>query len=128
MPRGRWASVVRFTIGFGLRFTTSDHPTIAGLLDGDFDQTIAGEATPSFELGTDRAVGTNDRHEIARAYTTQRGNQFYKQAGRERFGARVELDIGSYRHAARLSRHSYKIQERLRTKPKCALELIVQAH
>ena len=65
-----------FTIGFGPHFTTSDHPTIAGRLEGDVDQTIAGEATPSFELGTDRVVGTNNCHEIARAYTTQPGNQF----------------------------------------------------
>ena len=61
--------------------------------DGSYNLTV------SFELGTDRLVGTNDCHEIARAHTTQRGNQFYKQAGRERFGARVELDIGAYRHA-----------------------------
>jgi hypothetical protein len=98
-----------FTIGFGWRFTTSDHPTIATRLQGDVDQTIASEATPSFELGTDRLVGTNDCHEIARAHTTQRGNQFYKQAGRKRLGTRVELDVGSYRHAATLSRRSYKI-------------------
>jgi hypothetical protein len=99
----------RFTMGFGWRFTTSDYPTIATLLEGDVDQTIAREATPSFQLGTDHAVGTNDRHEIARAYTTQPGNQFDNQAGRKRFSACVELDIGSYRHSARLSRHSYKI-------------------
>ena len=91
----------RLTVGFGWRLTTSDHPAIAPLLDGDVDQTIAGKATPSFEFGTDRAVGTNDCHEIARAYTTQRGNQFYKQAGRKRLSARVELDIRSYRHAWR---------------------------
>ena len=29
-------------------------------------------------------------------HTTQRGNQFYKQAGRKCLSARVELDIGSY--------------------------------
>jgi hypothetical protein len=82
---------------------------MAPLLDGHVNQAIAGEATPSFELGTDRAVGTNDRHEIARPHATQRGNQFYEQAGRKRLGVRVELDIGSYRHAEKLWRHSYKI-------------------
>jgi hypothetical protein len=82
---------------------------MAPLLDGHVNQAIAGEATPSFELATDRAVGTNDRHEIARPHATQRGNQFYEQAGRKRLGVRVELDIGSYRHAEKLWRHSYKI-------------------
>jgi hypothetical protein len=82
-------------MGFSWRFTTSDHPAIATLLEGDVDQTVAGKATPSFEFGTDRAIGTNDRYEVARAHTAQRGNQFYKQAGRKRLSARVELDMGS---------------------------------
>ena len=97
------------------RLTTSDHPTIAALLESDFDQTIAGKATPSLEFGTNRAIGTNDCHEVARAHTTQRGNQLYKEAGRKRLSARVELDIGS-RASATLSRHSRKIQKRLVSK------------
>ena len=85
----------RLTVGFSWRFTTSNHPTIATLLESDVDQTIAGKATPSFEFGTDRAIGTNDCYEVTRAYTTQRGDQFYKQAGRKRLSTHVELDMGS---------------------------------
>ena len=81
-------------------------------IDAGVHQAVAGEATPSFELGTEAALRADHRHEIARAGTTQCGDQFYKQAGREGLGARVELDIGSYRHTATLSRHFYKIQER----------------
>jgi hypothetical protein len=64
------------------------------LLESDVDQTIAGKTTPSFEFGADRPIGTNDCYEVARARTTQRGNQFYKEAGRKRLSARVELDMG----------------------------------
>jgi hypothetical protein len=77
------------------------------------DQAVASEATPSFELGTDAALGANHGHEIARAGTTYRGNQLNKQAGLKGLRASIELDIRSYWHAATLSRHSDKIQERL---------------
>ena len=74
---------------------SSGEATLRVVFVGHVDQTIAGKATPSFEFGTDRAIGTNDRYEVARAHTAQRGNQFYKQAGRKRLSARVELDMGS---------------------------------
>jgi hypothetical protein len=65
------------------------------LFDGDVNQNIAGETTPSLELGTKHAIGTGDRNEIARIQRAPRGNQFYKQASRKCFSARVELDMGS---------------------------------
>jgi hypothetical protein len=85
----------RLTVGLGGRFTTSNHPTIATLLESGVDQTVAGEATPSLKFRTNRAVGTDDGYEVTRASTTQRGDQFYKQAGRKRLSTRVELDMGS---------------------------------
>ena len=85
----------RLTIGFGRRFAASDNPSIAILLDAGVNQSIAGETTPSLEVGTERAIGTDDRQEIAYVSGAQRGYQFYKQAGCECFTARVELDVGA---------------------------------
>jgi hypothetical protein len=80
--------------GPGKSFAASDNPSITILLNAEIDQAIAGEATPSLELDTEHAVVTRNRHEVARAQGAQRGNQFYKQAGHKRLGARVELDVG----------------------------------
>jgi len=63
--------------------------------------------------GTDAGLGADHGHEIARTRTAQRGNQLNKQARRKRLRAGHVLDVRAYWHAATLSRHSYKIQERL---------------
>jgi hypothetical protein len=57
------------------------------------------------------ALGANHGHEIARAGTTERGNQLNKQAGPKGLSASVELDIRSYCHPVMLSQHSNQIQE-----------------
>ena len=82
--------------------------------------------TPSFELGTDRAVISSDGHEIAQPNMTQRGNRFDKQAGRKRLTARVEFNVGPQCHVATLSRHFRKIQARQRIRLTCALQLRTQ--
>jgi hypothetical protein len=83
---------------FYRRFAAPDDPSVASPFKRRFDQTITGEATPSFEFGTDRSVRTSNCHEIARLCATKRSNHFHEQAGSKPLGASIEFDIGSHCH------------------------------
>jgi len=74
-----------------------DEP-LAPILDGRFEQWIAGEPAPCFQFGANVFPVTDNRDQIARVAAAQHSDQLWQQARRKDLLPNIEIEVGSHRN------------------------------